>query len=343
MWACVGVLLGVQALAMVPEGATTGFKVWVVSQQFARAAFWMLLTPWLARLRRRWPCAGPWRYLHLAGHLALSLVLMFVFWAARVPVFRLIGGPPLDGLHDLLLSFNLRNFVDVVLYWSTLVGVWVYELMRAEERHAVNESELRARLAETELGALRQQVQPHFLFNALNAISALVRLDRRPEAVQALAQLSALQRSLLESAGVPAVPLAQEIAFVERYLAIERLRFGERLVARVVCDPAAAELPVPNLLLQPLVENAVKHGVARRTAPCRVEVSVERRADTLRLIVRNDPPDADQAAAPGTGFGLRGTRQRLERLHGARARVDFAVTADAVTVTLELPLPPAAP
>ncbi|MBA4136309.1 MAG: hypothetical protein C0518_03215 [Opitutus sp.] len=344
IWACAAVLLSVQALAMVPAGAPLSFSVWVVSQQIFRAVFWALLTPVVLRLRDAWPLEGPRRYGHLLVHLGFSIALMFAFWLLRIPALMLYDGQAAAVItwDSVVSSFNLRNLVDVVLYWSTLVGAWIYDLMRASQRHALDESELRARLAESELGALRQQVQPHFLFNALNAIGALVRLDRKHEAVHALSQLSALQRTLLESSGVPAVPLAQEIAFVERYLAIERLRFGERMQTAVTIDPAAAELPVPNLLLQPIVENAVKHGVARRTGPTRVSVHAVRLRGALRLVVRNDPPEADVPAGAGTGFGLRGARQRLERIYGARATLAFdAAHPDGVTVTIDLPTGPA--
>ena len=346
IWSCAAVLLSVQALAIVPPEAPWTFSLWIVAQQVARALFWALLTPFVLRLRGWLPLDGPRRYLHLLVHIGISFGLMFVFWCLRVPALLAIQQAPFSSLSlpAVVASFNLRNFVDVVLYWSTLVGAWIYEVLRDGERHAVNESELRARLAESELGALRQQVQPHFLFNALNAIAALVRLERRQEAVQALSQLSGLQRTLLESAGVPVVPLAQEIAFIERYLAVERLRFGDRMVASVSVDAAAAEVPVPNLLLQPIVENAVKHGVARRTGPTRVTVNAVRLRGVLRLVVRNDPPDPDQPAGPGTGFGLRGARQRLERLYGAAATLDFDPQhPDGVTVTIDLPLRPPQP
>jgi two-component system LytT family sensor kinase len=343
IWACVAVVLCVQAWATLPAGANAGFTAWVMIQQVGRALFWALLTPVVVRLRERLPLHGPRRYAHLVAHLAFAVAGMVSFWALRVPVMLWINDLPFTQLtlEVFVSSFNPRNLVDVALYWCAFVGAWVFGLLEARQRHEVNEAELRMRLAESELGALRQQVQPHFLFNALNAIGALVRLDRKREAVHALAQLSALQRTLLESAGVPAVPLAQEIAFVERYLAIEQLRFGERMAVTISVDAAAAEVPVPNLLLQPIVENAVKHGVARRSGPTRVSVNAVRLRGALRLVVRNDPPEADVAAGPGTGFGLRGARERLERLYAGRAALHFDPShPDGVTVTLDLPLSP---
>lgn len=341
IWACAAVVLSVQALAMLPPGASLMFALWVVSQQVVRAAFWMALTPFVLRMRERLPLSGPRRYPHLAVHLFLSFALMILFLFLRVPLLAVVDSQRVHdlGWEKIIRETNLRNLIDVALYWCTIIGAWVYDVLRESERRAVNESELRARLAESELGALRQQVQPHFLFNALNAIGALVRLERKHEAVHALSQLSALQRTLLESSGVPTVPLAQEIAFVERYLDIERLRFGERMQVSVEIDPAVRDAAVPNLLLQPLVENAVKHGVARRTGPSRVSLSATRERDLLRIVVRNDPPEADVPAGAGTGFGLRGARVRLERLYGAAARLHYdPAGAEGVTVTIELPL-----
>ncbi|WP_438480878.1 sensor histidine kinase [Oleiharenicola lentus] len=198
---------------------------------------------------------------------------------------------------------------------------------------------MRTRLAESELFALQQRTQPHFLFNALNAISALVRENRNDQAVQAIARLGALQRTLLEHADDTLVSLAEEIMFIKHYLSLEQLRFGERLHATIEVDADVEGVPLPSLLLQPLVENAVKHGVARRTGISRVIVRVTHEDDCLRVMVRNDPPDLTHAVGIGTGFGLRAVCQRLIGVYGDSASFYFAPDdPQGVTVTLTIPL-----
>lgn len=196
-----------------------------------------------------------------------------------------------------------------------------------------------ARPASAELQRLHWQMQPHFLGNALNAIGALVRLQQNDQALRALTQLGELHRLMLENTDTPFVPLAREIGFIEHYLDLERLRFGERLQATIEVEPGTEGFPIPNLLLQPLVENAVKHGVARRTGASRVALRVTRGHDRLHVIVRNDPATVPEPVAAGHGFGLRSVHRRLAGLYGDDAR--FAYIPDhpeGFTVSLEIPV-----
>ncbi len=197
----------------------------------------------------------------------------------------------------------------------------------------------RVRPASAELCRLQWQVQPHFLCNALNSISALVRLQHNDLAVRALTQLGQMHRIMLENTDTLFVPLAREIGFIEYYLDLERLRYGERLQATIEVEPGAEGCPVPNLLLQPLVENAVRHGVARRTGASRVALRVTRGHDRLHVVVRNDPATGPEPVAAGSGFGLRSVHRRLVGLYGDDAR--FAYIPDhpeGFTVTLEIPV-----
>lgn len=340
IWGCVGVGLAIETLGQLP-GAPDLVPAWAIVQQFLRAAFWAAMTRPVLRWRQRWPLKGPRRYGHLMLHLMFSVILMVAFLLARFPGFLWIRGIRLsDMTWDFFLAgVRLRNVIDMLFYWSIFVGGWIFDLICREHEHQVSAAELKSRLTEAELAALRQQVQPHFLFNALSAIGALVRFGRKEEAVHGLVGLSEIHRTLLDSAGVATVTLEQELAFVERYLAIEKLRFGDRLQVIYAVDPTARPLPVPNLILQPIVENAVKHGVACRAGPSRVLITVRRGQDSVLITVCNDRPDEKASPTGGTGFGLRGVRQRLERLHGDRARLDFDFYAAAgPTATLKLPV-----
>lgn len=182
------------------------------------------------------------------------------------------------------------------------------------------------------------RLHAHFLFNALHAVGTLVRLQRNDEAARAIFQLAELERRLVERDERTFVPLSEELTLVELYLGFERIRFGSGLQVLVECAPEVADLPVPNLILLPLVENAVKHGIARRAGHGRVEVFAGRCEGSLCLEVRNDPPLRDKGAAAGLGYGQRATRERLAALYGARAAFSFSAQAPhGIVATLHLP------
>jgi LytS/YehU family sensor histidine kinase len=189
---------------------------------------------------------------------------------------------------------------------------------------------------------LRAQLDPHFLFNSLNTISVLMREDV-DAADRVLVTLSRLLRRALEGSGAAEVPLREEVAFVEAYLEIEKARFADRLTYRVDVGPKLLEARVPSLLLQPLVENAVRHGLARRVdfeTPGRIEIAAEEREGTLRLTVRDNGPGLDGTETPGVG--LANTRSRLRLLYGDRHAFEMTPGAEGgVAVTIVLPLRPA--
>ena len=341
-WACVGAALLVQALVTLPEGQTTGFATFVLSQQVGRALFWALLTPWILRLRRAWPFTGPWRYVRFAGHLGLSLAAMTAFYIIRIPVYMIVLNMPanLATLLDLVSTFNPRNLIDVVLYWGVLVAGWMIEQQEERRRLELREEQLRSALVQAELAALKQQLQPHFLFNSLNAISALMRDNEKERAVDALAKLSGLMRTLMANASQQEVELTRELDYVQSYLEIEKLRFEERLVVRFDVDESCLPARVPTLLLQPLVENAIKHGLARRRLPGTIVVSARQRGARLHLEVTNDPAENLPGRVPpaGQGLGLSTTRSRLQTVYGEdfSLRWDFHPDHGGV-VTLDLP------
>ena len=199
-------------------------------------------------------------------------------------------------------------------------------------------AELSARLAEAQLAALRMQLNPHFLFNTLNSVAMLVRRQRSDEAVRMVAGLRGLLRTALEASPPQEVPLREELAFCQRYLEIERIRFSDRLQVDVQVPEETLDAFVPHLVLQPLVENALKHGIAQRSAAGRLEVRAERRGDTLVLRVQDDGPGPDDGRPAREGVGLRNTRSRLARLYGAAQSLSLAPAADQGTVaTVELP------
>lgn len=235
----------------------------------------------------------------------------------------------------------LRTYDWELTYYAAAVGMRhafvYYETARAREVHAAH---LETRLVEARLQALQRQLHPHFLFNTLHAISALVR--RNPDAAEEMIErLGDLLRLTLNKVGRQEVSLGEELDYLGVYLDIEKIHFGDRLTVSLVIDPAARDALVPFLVLQPLVENAITHGIGPRLAPGYVRVDAEVRG--RRLVLRVS--DTGVGMSPGAvervdhGVGLSNTRARLAHLYGADSRLSFtAGEQGGVVVEIELPL-----
>jgi LytS/YehU family sensor histidine kinase len=210
---------------------------------------------------------------------------------------------------------------------------------RLREREVVA-SQLQSQLKEAQLGALRMQLQPHFLFNTLNTIAMLVREGETQTSVRMLARLSDLLRHLLEDEGDQEVPVREELDFLGRYLEIEQLRFRDRLHVQLNVDEGTRDAFIPNLLLQPIVENAIQHGIARRARAGALELNVARENGSLMLSVRDDGPGLSETFSLDnlTGIGLRNTAARLHFLYGENATLDVRNAEEQGTVvTIRLP------
>ncbi|UWX03609.1 histidine kinase [Pseudoxanthomonas sp. NC8] len=221
------------------------------------------------------------------------------------------------------------------MYWLIVAAAHVERLVRTARERERRQLRLEAQLADARLEALRAQLQPHFLFNALNTISVLMH-ENVDSAERILLQLSALLRRSLDSSEAHEVALGEEIGFLESYLEIERARFGGRLSYEVLVPDEALGARVPTLILQPLVENALRHGIAMRAGPGRVEVKARRHGDTLLLSVSDDGQGLSQAS--GERVGLANTRARLRLLYADRQRFGLRNSDDGgVIAEIELP------
>jgi two-component system, LytTR family, sensor kinase len=230
---------------------------------------------------------------------------------------------------------------ELLVYWTVVLISHAVNYY-----HRAREGELRA--SQAQLQALKMQLHPHFLFNSLHSISSLVHTD--PEAAdRMIARLGDFLRLTLDASATQEVTLRRELEFLDCYLGIERIRFRDRLTTRVEADPHALNCRVPNLLLQPLVENAIRHGVSARREPGRIEISAARAGGFLRLQVRDNGPGLAAAQAPhvtngsGGGLGLGNTRARLAQLYGDAHR--FEMSDDprgGAVVTIEIPFTGAA-
>jgi two-component system, LytTR family, sensor kinase len=227
---------------------------------------------------------------------------------------------------------------EMMTYWA-LVGFSHALLYYRESRaRALRAAHLETKLVEAQLSTLQQQLHPHFLFNTLHAISSLMHKDV-PAADRVLMQLSDLLRITLEHLGQQEVTLEAELDALAKYLQIEQTRFADRLVVRYDVQPDTLDTRVPSLLLQPLVENAIKHGVARKPGLGHIGISARREGDKLRLEVRDDGLglSEDTLTALQKGIGLSTTRARLQHLFGADFRFEFHRLAQGLAVVIALP------
>ncbi len=219
---------------------------------------------------------------------------------------------------DVVGLATLEAPVHLFIYGAIIGVTYLVGYRRRLREREIAATQLSEQLALAKVQALRMQINPHFLFNAMNSISMLVRNRKQEEAVRTIAGLSDLLRHVLDDSADQEVPLRRELEFIERYLAIEQIRFPDRLKVIIDTPDNTLDALVPNLLLQPLVENAIRHGVSRSTAVTTVEISSRATDGTLSLSVVDDGPGLSVASprGKGTGLGITNTRRRLEQLYG---------------------------
>jgi sensor histidine kinase YesM len=313
------------------------------------AYIWAAMTPLIFYLARRFPLErNRWR-LSIFIHLAASVVCSCLEILTLILVMPLIGMPPRPGsFSERLFTIFIVDFhFNLLTYWGILGVSLALNYYRKYQERALRASQLELRtsqlktqLAEAQLDALRMQLHPHFLFNTLNAIVVLVRKQSNEEAVRMLTGLSELLRHALENISAQEVLLKDEIEFLERYLEIEQVRYNDRLTVELKIDRETLGALVPNLILQPLVENAIRHGIGKRSDAGRVEVSARRENGRLHLQVRDDGPGLplEWSQTNGKGIGLANTRARLEQLYGTAQEFRLANAEGGGTIaTLLIP------
>jgi sensor histidine kinase YesM len=215
-----------------------------------------------------------------------------------------------------LSLLNINRFgIEILVYGFVLGMIGIVHFQTRAQRDAMRSLELQKQLSEAQLQALQMQLEPHFLFNTLNAITTLVELGRQQEAVEMLGHLNAILKSTLKRTTPEKVPLSQELEVVENYLAIEQIRFADRLRIEIKVDPGALDSMVPCFLLQPIVENAIRHGIAQCESDGLVEASARRDGNLLRLEVRDSGSGLTGQPKPGNGIGLKNTRERLAHFY----------------------------
>ena len=311
--------------------------VWSLGDWYA---FALLSVPvlWLVR---RFPIEAPNRLRHLLLHLLASAVFCLSYLFLRAAVGQLPSGGAGDeenfgGAVQLLARKTW--FFNVLVYWLIVgmsTGLRYYRDAQERQRRAV---ELEQRLTAARLQALQMQLNPHFLFNSLNAVSSLMHVDV-DAADRTLTKLADLLRRALASGSEQEVTLRQEIDFLKCYLEIEQTRFGDRLSVEIAIPAELSEVRVPTLILQPLVENAIRHGIEPVAAPGAIRISAERNGDELVLRVTDTGRGPGLSNRSGTGIGVANTRARLEQLYGSAQEFRLAPGANGGTeAMIRLPL-----
>jgi two-component system LytT family sensor kinase len=341
--ACVVAALVTSAQLYLPQvlGQKPG-RAWVVlSFELLEWVMWGLLVPVIWRIDARWGFRSrPWPRA-LALHLALALAW---FGLQNLIMVGLPLGEPESGYQGMTLGdayavrFILRLPSALSVYAAIVAaGYWAWWFAEYHQREA-QRAQLEAQLAAARLRALRMQLQPHFLFNTLHTIAAHVREGERDTAVDLIARLSRLLRRTLDEADRQEVPLADEVNLVAEYLALERARFGDTLVTRFEIAAEVRDVPVPSLVLQPLVENAIRHGLGGREGQGELRISARRDDGRLVLEVADNGVGYDTSRA-GSGLGLANTRERLAQLYGQRQRFEIGPGSQGGTVArVEIPL-----
>ena len=328
IWAAGGLVEASQTiLVMHAEGR---HQPWLplFATEFAIWLPWALATPSIVGLARRYPIVGDASVRAFTVHVAALAILSVVTeaWSAWLQVlFNPWGNrtwPTFINTFRTTLVF--QAFMFLVVYLLILAVTHLADARERIGRQATESARLAEQLATAQLAALRGQLEPHFIYNTLNAVTGLVRDRRNDEALSMIVGLSEFLRRASEDSHRAQVTLGEEVDYLQRYLQIQQVRFGERLRTRLDIPPDLLRALVPNLLLQPLAENAIKHGIARRVLGGAVAISAVRRDGDLLITIQNDGPEIDgDAGATHGGVGIANLRSRLQILHGDRSALEL--------------------
>ena len=304
-----------------------GFVAWKQAVSYALADWYVfaLLSVPVIQLARRFRFEGDEWSRSVGVHLGASVLFSLLYILLRAWVGQAQGWmagaekPLAETLRPLLVKtwhFNL------LIYWVIVSVSHAFDYYRKYQEREVRASELEKHLAQAKLQALQMQLNPHFLFNTLHAISSLMHKDVEA-ADRMISRLSELLRAALESTDTQEVTLDEELDFLERYLEIEQTRFGPRLTVRMTIAPDTRRARVPNLVLQPLVENAIRHGIEPHAKPGQLELRAQRVDGNLVLQVQDNGAGLPADRPPAEGVGLSNTRARLQQMYGKAHRLEF--------------------
>jgi two-component system, LytTR family, sensor kinase len=280
---------------------------------------WAALAPLVFRAAERYPLLQPPRSRSIATHVVVSLGMTLFAIMIGAFVSSLLQASPMSEQFRQFLGKHAA--IGVLTYWALLAIQQALHFQAEKARRETEAARLATELAQSRLQVLKTQLQPHFLFNTLHAIVTLLGEDTE-SAEDMLLRLSDLLRAFLEDYDGQEITLRRELALLDLYLGIQRMRFKDRLTTQVYVAPDTLDCAVPSLLLQPIVENAIRHGIGQRVGSDCIEISSRRENDLLCIDVRNSNSTlAEKGPAAGHGIGLSNTRLRLKELHGGAAEI----------------------
>lgn len=310
---------------------------------------WFLATPLVFWLGRKLPLERRYWLRRTLAHLGLAFLVALIQLAVEAVIVHAVGIFPefMSTWASAFAFLLIIGFHQGILTYWTVLGVqqgfaWYrrYEERQQEAlRLQLRSSQLEGQLVQARLGALKMQLQPHFLFNTLNAIMVLVRQQKGREAEEMLGRLSDLLRCVLDDVDTQEIPLRRELEYLQIYLSIEQVRFQDRMKVEIAAAPEVLDAAVPHMILQPIVENAIRHGLGRSSTAGHLRISACLVDGRLELKVRDDgpglPPDH---ARQSLGIGMTNTRARLQQLYGDAARLSVENAAEGgVDATIRLP------
>ena len=302
---------------------------------------WSILALLALRLAKKFPLDLKKWYtsipLHILFGFSLSVLQALFFVIYNVIIF---GIAKMNPIKYFLASLTKTTNLNLMAYAVIVVAVQMWTFYKKNKANELRASQLQTQLVQAQLDVLKMQLNPHFLFNTLHVILAQIRKD--PQAAESMiGLLSDLFRKTLETADLQEVPLKDELDLLKIFLEIQQVRFKDRLKVRMTIDPESLDIPVPNLILQPIVENAVRHGIAVQSGAGIITVSSQRRNNRLIVRVQDNGPGflKNREVLFDSGFGLHNCRERLNRLYGEDYRISLENASEGgAIVTLEIPL-----
>lgn len=345
--ALLGILFAAQQYLLRGQGQWLGPITWKQAflDQLSYWFLWAMLSLLILFFSRRFPVERPHRNRNLAIHLSTSFIIALLHlmlyiatssWLLEKGSFLSISTGSVKSQLLMLISLLPGMIIYGIILVFNLASLYYKQYREA----IISSLELKSHLTQSQLQFLKMQIHPHFLFNTLHSISALIVKNENRVAVRMISRLSDLLRLALENEETQLVPLKQELNFLERYLEIEQIRFQDRLTVSMDIDQETIDAQVPNLILQPLVENAIRHGIAPYSWAGKINISARRKDKTLWLQVSDDGPGISEKALNSfnAGIGIRNTKARLERLYGAAYNFDLRNNEQGgATVILRIP------
>lgn len=343
-WTAIGIMNAFQRFANTAD-MRTDYPLWSLTKlamisQWIKAVLSLPLLWMVERYpfsRDTWKRRIPLYAFALAAYVVIYLLVRPFF----VPTIfydamsgKILPPPPfVEAFTTALRSF----FLDLIYgFGLTVLAAYVYQYMKRLKQDQIMRERLQARLASAELHMLKMQLQPHFLFNTLHTISNLATVDGH-KAQRMIARLSELLRLSLDHVSSEVVPMHRELEFLENYLEIEKTRFEERLNVMMDIDDEVLNAAVPNMLLQPIVENAVRHGISRKAHGGSIMIVARKEHDRATIVISDDGTATSQKGKSGWGIGINNTRARLHQLYGSDFAFDVRPTERGMVVRIELP------